>query len=910
MPGRCNSCNLTAAFLLLLCMVPATVSSSMVALDSGTNWLAERQNEDGSFASSASVAAHLQGEAAAEAALIERDAAAFAAGPAVREALARRTDDNTEFLALAVRQAAAHGEQPMERLDALLERQNRDGGFAEAAGHPSTVQATAFALQALHAAGHSADDSVQRAIAYLADLQQPDGSWNQLTGVSDIYTTALATRALSRYAPTFGLAAELGAAAEFLTQQRRGDGGYDTSWETAHAVLALLPVTNDPSNFAPAIDWLLDSQRSDGSWEEDIYATGLALRALAAASRLGDISDDSDTGLVAGRLVNEADGTPIPHGEIVVEGAPHLSALADGEGTFELALPADDTTTLLFEAAGFAEASQSVQVAGGDHVDLGLIRLEPLPDIGRLGGIVTDRDSGAGIRGAVVSISGAAELQVPVDSEGRYYIDLEHGSYTVSVDASGYYGVVASFGLESGRNLTFSPALTPATGDPPADEPVNVAGRIVASDTGDPIAGASAASGDTEVTTDVDGRFLLEHLDPGERTFTITAVGYAGAILSVTLPPAESLDLGTIALDSVEEPEVTLTGIVADAVTGDPLPGAAVRAHGHSAWADATGRYTLADLAVGTIDLTAEADGYHSRSIPIETQSGGTLEVPIALEPGDRGGLQLSSLRTDAATYEAHREVELEVDLENTGSDDLVARLYLAVFDSNGERVSEAPATSALIDGDADADALQQALEESRIGLEPGEALTESFSWFTQARPPGTYELRVRAYQASDGALLGERSQGIQIEPTRRVELVSVRPDPLYLLQGVTDDLGFTVLLQHHSNENFSLEGAFDLLHPDGHVLRSESFSANLTPNETNHRIDMPGEPFTAEVPGEHEITIHPIQGADPLTVHGQPLFAAPGTRLEIHQERAPGVVPPDGDHRIDIEIRLEGKEQ
>lgn len=1070
---------LVLGFLIGFAPLPAASGP----IEAGIGWPGDRQQQDGSFAPSDSVALFLQAEAEAEAALLGHDVDGFLAGPMIRDELARRAAENTEFLALAVRQAIVRGEQPTESLGALLERQNRDGGFAEAAGHPSSIQATAFALQALHLAGHAADESVQWAIAYLVDRQRPDGSWNELTGVSDVYTTALATRALSRYAATFGLAAELSAAGEFLRNQRREDGGYGTSWETAHAVRALLPITSDPSGFAPAIDWLLDSQQDNGSWEGDLYATGVALRALTAASRLGGIADDPDTGLVSGRLVSEADGAPIARGDVAVEDYPELGVTAGSDGVFELALPADEAVTLAYEAAGFAGASQSVQVAAGGRVGLGPVALAPLPDTGRLvgavtggdtglglgdamvavtgdaevegvtaadggyalslpagtftvtadasgyhpasadftleggqtlefapalapetepppaeepasvagalhssatgdpiagaaitsgdrhaasdaageflladlapgehtlavtadgyrgvtitlllppgqeaalggialdplseqgsvGGLVTDAETGGAVTEAMVSISGAAEMQVAVDSEGGYQIALDSGFYTLSIDAPGYYGVAASLDLASGQNFTFSPALTPDTEEPPEDAPVSVAGRIVASDTGHPIAGAAVASLGTEAVTDADGRFVLEDLTAGEQTFSVVAAGYAGATLAATLPPAESLDLGTIALEPVEEPEVTLTGVVADAESGAPLPGAVVSADGYSVQADATGRYTLAGLAVGTIDLTAEAEGYRNRSIPIQTQSGGTLEVSIALEPRDRGGLRLSSLRTDAATYEAHQEAGLTVDLENTGSNNLVTRLYLAVFDGSGELLSEAPVMPVFIDGEVVSEALEQALEKARVRLEPGEALTESFSWFTEARPPGTYELRVRAYEAFNGELLGERSQTIQIEPTRRVELVSVRPDPLYLLQGATYELGFTVLLQHRSNESFSLEGAFDLMHPDGSVLRSESFSAYLTPEEINYRIDLSGEPFTAEAAGEHEIMVHPLQGPEPLTVHGISLFVAPGTRLEIRQDRAPGVVAPDGDHPIDIEIRLEGKEE
>jgi squalene-hopene/tetraprenyl-beta-curcumene cyclase len=66
------------------------------------------------------------------------------------------------------------------RIDALLARQNKDGGWGQDKGLPSDAYATGQALYFLDLAGVANDRAeVRRGVAYLVAGQRGDGSWPQ-----------------------------------------------------------------------------------------------------------------------------------------------------------------------------------------------------------------------------------------------------------------------------------------------------------------------------------------------------------------------------------------------------------------------------------------------------------------------------------------------------------------------------------------------------------------------------------------------------------------------------------------------------------------------------------------------------------------------------------------------------------
>jgi squalene-hopene/tetraprenyl-beta-curcumene cyclase len=155
---------------------------------------------------------------------------------------------------------------------------------------PTCPDITGRVLEALCACGVSRDHpAVQRGVKYLLKTQEVDGSWYGRWGVDYIYGTFLALRGLAA-AGVSELEAPVQRALEWVRANQNFDGGwgescasYDenryvaaasTPSQTAWAVLALLAGGDRTSaSLRDGVEYLLRTQTSDGTWDEEL-ATG------------------------------------------------------------------------------------------------------------------------------------------------------------------------------------------------------------------------------------------------------------------------------------------------------------------------------------------------------------------------------------------------------------------------------------------------------------------------------------------------------------------------------------------------------------------------------------------------------------------------------------------------------------
>jgi squalene-hopene/tetraprenyl-beta-curcumene cyclase len=131
--------------------------------------------------------------------------------------------------------------------------------------------------------------AVERGIQWLVRHQQPDGSWYGRWGVAYIYGTCFALRGLAA-AGENNREAHVLRAGEWLRSIQNADGGwgescasYDngvftpgpsTASQTAWAIMGLLAGgDSDSLSVHHGIEYLLNAQRDDGSWDETL-ATG------------------------------------------------------------------------------------------------------------------------------------------------------------------------------------------------------------------------------------------------------------------------------------------------------------------------------------------------------------------------------------------------------------------------------------------------------------------------------------------------------------------------------------------------------------------------------------------------------------------------------------------------------------
>jgi squalene-hopene/tetraprenyl-beta-curcumene cyclase len=219
--------------------------------------------------------------------------------------------DDTAVIAWAMHRSSEAGryEQSLSRaLDWLVGMQSSNGGFASFdvdnthyylnhipfADHgalldPPTSDVTARVVTALALVGRKQDKAaLERAVAFLRQEQEADGSWFGRWGTNYIYgtwsvLTALAQAHVRADDPT------VRRAVDWLLSRQHADGGWgesndsyarpqdpddmpSTPYQTAWALLALLAAGEAFSAAVRhGVDYLLRSQQADGLWSDPSY---------------------------------------------------------------------------------------------------------------------------------------------------------------------------------------------------------------------------------------------------------------------------------------------------------------------------------------------------------------------------------------------------------------------------------------------------------------------------------------------------------------------------------------------------------------------------------------------------------------------------------------------------------------
>jgi squalene-hopene/tetraprenyl-beta-curcumene cyclase len=154
---------------------------------------------------------------------------------------------------------------------------------------PSTADITARTLECLSHFGFTIeDDCVQRALKFIQRDQCPDGSWFGRWGTNYLYGTWQVLRGLRTIGEDMRLP-YIRRAVAWLKNHQNADGGwgeslrsYDdpaykgigesTASQTAWALMGLLSAGEIHSpEVARGIQYLLDTQEIDGSWDEPLY---------------------------------------------------------------------------------------------------------------------------------------------------------------------------------------------------------------------------------------------------------------------------------------------------------------------------------------------------------------------------------------------------------------------------------------------------------------------------------------------------------------------------------------------------------------------------------------------------------------------------------------------------------------
>jgi squalene-hopene/tetraprenyl-beta-curcumene cyclase len=152
---------------------------------------------------------------------------------------------------------------------------------------PPSADATAHSVEMLAALGQAGDAAGRRGVSWLLKNQEPDGSWFGRWGVNHVYGTGAVVPALTA-AGVSPREESIQGAVRWLERQQNEDGGWgedarsydDPAWigrgtstasQTAWALLALDAAGERSPAVARGLDWLIETQRADGTWDEPQY---------------------------------------------------------------------------------------------------------------------------------------------------------------------------------------------------------------------------------------------------------------------------------------------------------------------------------------------------------------------------------------------------------------------------------------------------------------------------------------------------------------------------------------------------------------------------------------------------------------------------------------------------------------
>ncbi len=131
------------------------------------------------------------------------------------------------------------------------------------------------------------------------------------------------------------------------------------------------------------------------------------------------------------------------------------------------------------------------------------------------------------------------------------------------------------------------------------------------------------------LTTDT-GSFQLAKIPPGDYLLTASADGFISSSQTVTVLENQTQTVDLVLFPSTTMPSIT--GVVVDS-TQTPIEGARIySADGlYSARSDRDGTFTLVNMAMGDITLTAERDGYGSKAQSLSLIAGQSLTIEFVL---------------------------------------------------------------------------------------------------------------------------------------------------------------------------------------------------------------------------------------------------------------------------------------
>jgi len=193
------------------------------------------------------------------------------------------------------------------------------------------------------------------------------------------------------------------------------------------------------------------------------------------------------------------------------------------------------------------------------------------------------------------------------------------------------------------------------------------------------------------------------------------------------------------------------------------------------------------------------------------------------------------------------------------------------------------------------------------------------FQFNTLNRDPGDYKLVILALDPDTGLVLGVETIPFVIKMTVGISNPFLGVFPGFTHVGAIRTVNVALLLSNLSNSRVDFTITIQIETPSGDILLNDVIEISLNsgiPQDNTEGSLIPAANVTLANFGHTftEAGIYPVSvevsntGILLETVIGE-ISVAPSVRINANQTLTPDTVPPDEDHRIEIDIHLEGTE-
>jgi len=351
-------------------------------------------------------------------------------------------------------------------------------------------------------------------------------------------------------------------------------------------------------------------------------------------------------GTVMGTVTDVHNGEPIEGAQVQLQYHDNIQKTitdADGKYMFTQVDLCFCLKTIKVTKESYRPESKDVAVSGVTVVDFQLMIEEMQPPVGTVMGTVTDVHNGEPIEGAQVQLQYHDIIQKTItDADGNYkftQVDICRCLKNIKVTKESFIPASEDVSVTGVTIVDFQLMIEEI--EPPV---WNISGTVTDANNGAPIEDAHVYLelndfGRSSIT-DADGKYLFDNIPEASIPFLIrvTKQYYRSESAEITVVEVTVVDF-ELMIEELPPPLKggTLTGMVTDSETDEPLEGATVTLDYHenklTVQTDDEGRYTFQGIPICFClkDLSVSMDGYLQQAMSIAISEGTVQD--IVLEP-------------------------------------------------------------------------------------------------------------------------------------------------------------------------------------------------------------------------------------------------------------------------------------